>query len=529
MKYPNEYSGIDQAKVDKLQHWRTHYNLDPYLITNARPTHSCAEAIQEFEQQHPSTEPYDPTESDPILTVVGRVMRKRFKGKAGFAHIRDFSGDLQVYFKESITEYSESLVEVNNQPSDESTSKPLAIILADKLDIGDWLEISGPMFRSRGGEVTIQANKFRIISKIVRTLPDKWHGLEDVESRFRMRYLDLIMNPDIRKRFELNCHYYSEMRRFLDARGFLEVQTPILHAIPGGATAEPFKTFYNALNQDMYLRIAPELYLKRLIVGGFEKVYEMARVFRNEGIDATHNPEYTMLELYQAFADYRDIAQLTEDLIVHLCDKVFGRREFVYEDTNLNFEPPFRYVKFVDAFRNATGVDIVDYPTLEKMISLCRKLGLELPARLSWEKVLDEIMKELVEPQLCKDGKPVFLINYPIQLSPLAKRIPPSDQENYVEGLTLTYRFELFINGVEVENAFSELNDPSDQLERFKEQLKESQQPETKLDWDYIRALEFGMPPTGGLGLGTERLFMFLTNQTQIREVLLFPQMKLLK
>lgn len=529
MEHPHEFSGLDQAKLDKLHNWRTHFNLDPYQATSTHATHSCCNAIAEFEQLHGSPEPYDPTDADPIVTVVGRIMRKRFKGKAGFAHIRDLSGDLQVYFKEGITEYSEPITRVNAKLESEPSDKPIAIVLADKMDIGDWLEISGPMFRSRGGEVTLQANKYRIVSKIVRTLPDKWHGLEDIESRFRMRYLDLIMNPDIRKRFELNCQYYSEMRRFLDERGFLEVQTPILHAIPGGAAAEPFCTHYNALEQDMYLRIAPELYLKRLIVGGFERVYEMARVFRNEGIDATHNPEYTMLELYQAFADYLGIAQLTEDLIVHVCDKVFGKREFEFGEKILNFEPPFNYLKFVDAFKSATGVEMADYPTLESMTTLCRSLGLELPAKLSWEKVLDEIMKELVEPTLCKDGKPVFLINYPIQLSPLAKRIPVSDDANYVEGLTLTYRFELFINGVEVENAFSELNDPADQLERFKDQLAVSRNPAAKLDWDYVRALEFGMPPTGGLGLGTERLFMFLTNQTQIREVLFFPQMKMLK
>lgn len=529
MEHPHEFSGVDQAKIDKLNHWREAYHLDPYQTTSAHITHTCADAITTFEQAHSEIEPYDPVETDPILTVVGRIMRKRFKGKAGFCHIRDLSGDLQVYFKEGITQYTDPITVEKKDGNTEVSEKPISIILADKMDIGDWLEISGPMFRSRGGEVTLQANQYKIISKNVRTLPDKWHGLEDVESRFRMRYLDLIMSPEIRKRFEQNALYYSEMRRFLDARGFLEVQTPILHSIPGGASAEPFRTRYNALDQDMYMRIAPELYLKRLIVGGFERVYEMARVFRNEGIDATHNPEYTMLELYQAFADYLDIAQLTEDLIVHVCDKVFNKRHFEFGDKHLDFTPPFKYLKFVDAFAQATGVSMADYQTLDSIITLCRKLGLELPAKVSWEKILDEIMKELVEPILCPDGKPVFLINYPIQLSPLAKRIPATDTENYVEGLTLTYRFELFINGVEVENAFSELNDPADQLERFKDQLVQSKNPEAKLDWDYIRALEFGMPPAGGLGLGTERLFMFLTNQTQIREVLLFPQMKMIK
>ncbi|WP_101847097.1 lysine--tRNA ligase [Halobacillus sp. Marseille-P3879] len=432
-------------------------------------------------------------------TIAGRIMTKRGKGKAGFAHIQDLSGQIQLYVrKDAIGED--------------------AYAVFKSADIGDIVGVSGEMFKTNVGELSVKANKFEILTKSLRPLPEKFHGLKDVEQRYRQRYLDLITNPDSRDTFVLRSKIIQSMRRYLDNLGFLEVETPMMHSIPGGASARPFVTHHNALDMELYMRIAIELHLKRLIVGGMEKVYEIGRVFRNEGVSTRHNPEFTMIELYEAYADYHDIMSLTEHLIAHISKEVLGTTKVQYDEQEIDLEPDWTRLHMVDAVKEYTGVDFWKQMSDEDARSLAKEHGVEIQETMTFGHIVNEFFEQKVEEKLIQ---PTFVYGHPIEISPLAKKNP--------EDARFTDRFELFIVGREHANAFSELNDPIDQRERFEAQLKEREEGNDEahlMDDDFLESLEYGMPPTGGLGIGIDRLVMLLTNSASIRDVLLFPQMR---
>ncbi len=473
-----------QVKLDKLAALRA-AGCDPFHEVRYDRTHSAAEVEASFD-----------TLEGQEVAVAGRLMAKRLHGKAGFGDVMDESGRIQVYFKRDVL-------------GEEALER------AKELDLGDLIGVCGKAFKTRTGQVTVEAAEVTLLAKILKTLPEKWHGLTDVEQRYRQRYVDLIMNREVMERLRLRSEAVSEIRRFLDARGFLEVETPMLHAICGGGTAEPFVTHWNVLKADYYLRIAIELHLKRLIVGGFEKVYEIGRTFRNEGVSTRHNPEFTMLELYWAYVDYHDIMQLTEDLTRHLASEVFKREQVEFGDHTVDFSRPFAKMTFDEALRKWAGCGLGDLRTLEDVQREAKRLGIELPEERGFGHCLDEIFKERVEPQLIQ---PTFIIDYPAALSPLAKR--------HADNPDLTYRFELFMAGFEVANSFSELNDPLDQRERLERQIADKAEGISEVDEDFLTALEYGMPPTGGLGIGIDRLIMVLSGTTAIREVILFPQLR---
>jgi lysyl-tRNA synthetase class 2 len=432
------------------------------------------------------------------VVVAGRIVALRSFGKAGFGHLQDGSGKIQFYFQK-------------NTLGDDRYA------FFKKLDIGDFMGVKGFLFRTKTNELTIDLEDFTLLSKSLRPLPEKWHGLTDVELRYRQRYLDLIVNPEVRKVFLLRTKIVQAIRSFLNARGYLEVETPMMQSIPGGATAKPFKTHHNALDMDLFLRIAPELYLKRLLVGGFEKVYEINRNFRNEGISTRHNPEFTMLEFYTAYADYRDLMTMTEQMISSIANEVLGTTEVEYEGHPINLSPPWKRITYLDALLEA-GVPGDILADGRKAREYAKKLGANLTGGEPLGKVLNEIFEALVEPKLIQ---PTFITDYPTDISPLSKKC--DDNPDYVE------RFELFIVGRELANAFSELNDPVDQKERFLKQVSEGEAGDEEahqMDEDFIRALEYGMPPAAGEGIGIDRLVMLLTGASSIRDVILFPQMK---
>ena len=435
------------------------------------------------------------------VSVAGRIISKRGMGKATFAHLQDSSGRLQIYLR---------LNDVGQK----------AYELFDKLDIGDIIGARGSVFKTRTGEVTVAVESFQLLAKSLRPLPEKWHGLRDVELRYRQRYVDLIVNPEVKEVFETRSRIIRAMRRFLDERGFLEVETPMMQAIPGGAAARPFITHHNALDMDLYLRIAPELYLKRLLVGGFEKVYEINRNFRNEGISTRHNPEFTMLELYQAYADYHDMMDLTEELIYSVARDVLGKSVVEYGGVEINLEPKWPRLPMLKAVAEYSGLDFTQLKTAQEARRAVGQAGisLEISPADSWGDILNKVFEETVEPRLIQ---PTFVVDYPVAVSPLAKR-KADDPE-------LTYRFELFICGREIANAFSELNDPIDQRERFMAQVEKRKSGDEEahmMDEDYLTALEYGMPPAGGLGIGVDRLVMILTGAQSIRDVILFPLLR---
>lgn len=426
-------------------------------------------------------------------------MTKRGKGKAGFAHLQDLKGQIQIYVrKDAIGEDSYEFFKT--------------------ADLGDIIGVRGTVFKTNVGELSIKAQEVEYLTKSLRPLPEKFHGLKDVEQRYRQRYLDLITSEESKETFILRSRIIQAMRRYLDNQGFLEVETPMLHSIAGGATARPFITHHNALDMQLYIRIAIELHLKRLIVGGLEKVYEIGRVFRNEGISTRHNPEFTMLELYEAYADYNDIMSLTENLIAHTAQEVLGTTTVRYGEEDINLAPGWKRLHMADAVKDYTGVDFWQHMSKEEAQALANEHGIEIKPTMEVGHILNEFFEQKVEEQLVQ---PTFIYGHPVEISPLAKKNPEDER--------FTDRFELFIVRREHANAFTELNDPIDQRERFEAQLIEKEEGNDEaheMDDDFIEALEYGLPPTGGLGIGIDRLVMLLTNSASIRDVLLFPQMR---
>lgn len=431
--------------------------------------------------------------------IAGRIMSKRLMGKAGFVDIQDNTGRIQSYVR-----------------MDHIGQEEYAWF--KKYDIGDIVGISGEVFKTQKGQISVKAESFEILSKSLLPLPEKWHGLKDTDTRYRQRYVDLIVNPDVKETFVKRSKIITEIRKFLDNLNFVEVETPVLHTVAGGATARPFITHHNAQNLDMYMRIALELHLKRLIVGGFDRVYEIGRVFRNEGMDTKHNPEFTLLELYQAYTDYEGMMDITENMIRTVANNVLGTTKITYGEYELDLGKPFERISMAAAVKKYSGVDFDNITTVEQARALADEHHIEYESRHKIGDILNLFFDEYVEDKLIE---PTFVTDYPVEISPLAKR-KPSDQK-------LTERFELFIVGREHANAFSELNDPIDQRQRFEYQVELKKQGDDEaadMDDDYITALEYGMPPTGGLGIGIDRLVMLLTNCDCIRDVLLFPTMK---
>ena len=439
--------------------------------------------------------------SERVFKTAGRIVAFRRMGKNGFGQIQDPTGKVQYYVKKD--EVGEEQYEIYK-----------------KLGLGDFIGIEGTLFRTQTGELTLRAKSFEVLSKNVRPLPEKFHGLTDVEIRYRQRYVDLVMNPEVMQTMQKRFKVIRYFRNYLESKGFTEVETPMMHPIAGGATARPFVTHHNALDMELFLRIAPELYLKRLLVGGFEKVFEINRSFRNEGISIKHNPEFTMMELYQAYADYNDMMDLTEDLISSLTYELHGSYEIEYEGQQINLAKPWRRVTMKEIVKEVSGFDFDTISTDEEAIEKAKELGVHIDKDKKYTKfgILNLMFEEKVEETLIN---PTFITEYPKEISPLSKNM--KGEEEWVD------RFELFISGREFANAYSELNDPRDQQERFEEQvkLKEAGDDEAQnMDLDYIRALEYGMPPAGGLGIGIDRLVMLQTNSSSIRDVLLFPTLR---
>ena len=438
-------------------------------------------------------------EKEIAVSIAGRIMTKRGKGKAGFAHVQDLHGQVQIYVRKDAVgddEYE----------------------LFKTADLGDLVGIEGKVFKTNVGELSVKATGFTLLTKSLRPLPDKYHGLKDVEQRYRQRYLDLITSMESRETFVTRSKIIREMRRYLDDNGYLEVETPMMHAIAGGASARPFITHHNALDMELYMRIAIELHLKRLIVGGLEKVYEIGRVFRNEGVSTRHNPEFTMIELYEAYADYKDIMKLTENMVAHIAKQVLGTTTIQYGDYEINLEPEWTRLHMVDAIKEHSGADFWNPMSVEEARELAKEHNVEIKDTMEVGHIINEFFEQKVEDKLIQ---PTFIYGHPVEISPLAKK---NDEDP-----RFTDRFELFIVAREHANAFTELNDPIDQKERFEAQLKEREQGNDEahmMDDDYIEALEYGMPPTGGLGIGIDRLVMLLTNAPSIRDVLLFPAMR---
>ncbi|MDD4752442.1 MAG: lysine--tRNA ligase [Desulfitobacteriaceae bacterium] len=436
---------------------------------------------------------------DKSIAIAGRIMSIRGHGKVYFAHLQDREGQIQIYVR---------LDDIGAEQFD----------LFKKVDIGDIVGAEGNVFKTKRGEISIAVKELTFLTKSLRPLPEKWHGLKDVELRYRQRYVDLIVNPDVKRVFELRSKIIRGIRQYLDGLGFLEVETPTMHAIAGGATARPFITHHNALNIDLYMRIALELHLKRLIVGGMEKVYEIGRVFRNEGISIKHNPEFTMLELYQAFADYHDMMNITENMIATIARDVLGTTKINYQGQEIDLTPPWTRLTMVAAIEKYTGIDFDTIGSDEEARLKAKELGIPVDKDLTKGSVINLVFEEKVEEHLIQ---PTFIMDYPIEISPLAKR--KTDNPDF------TYRFEAFVVCRELANAFSELNDPIDQAERFRDQVRKRDAGDDEahmMDEDFVRALEYGMPPTGGLGIGVDRLVMLLTDSSSIRDVILFPTLR---
>ncbi|AZV49264.1 MULTISPECIES: lysine--tRNA ligase [Bacillus] len=482
-----------QVRRDKMNQMREN-GIDPFGARFER-THQSEQIIAAY--QNLTKEELE--EKAIEVTIAGRMMTKRGKGKAGFAHLQDLEGQIQIYVrKDSVGDDQYEIFKSS--------------------DLGDLIGVTGKVFKTNVGELSVKATSFDLLTKALRPLPDKYHGLKDVEQRYRQRYLDLIVNPDSKHTFITRSKIIQAMRRYLDDHGYLEVETPTMHSIPGGASARPFITHHNALDIPLYMRIAIELHLKRLIVGGLEKVYEIGRVFRNEGVSTRHNPEFTMIELYEAYADYKDIMSLTENLVAHIAQEVLGTTTIQYGEEQIELKPEWKRIHMVDAVKEATGVDFWEDVTVEQAREYAKEHSVEIKDSMTVGHIINEFFEQKIEETLIQ---PTFIYGHPVEISPLAKKNP--------EDPRFTDRFELFIVGREHANAFTELNDPIDQRERFEAQLKEREEGNDEahlMDEDFVEALEYGMPPTGGLGIGIDRLVMLLTNAPSIRDVLLFPQMR---
>ena len=490
-----------QVRLDKLERIRQR-GVDPYPHNYDR-THTSAQAEALFAQaealfaQAEASQP-DNARTEPV-SVAGRIVAFRGMGRASFADLLDGDGRIQVMFRR------------NALPDTYET--------LDDLDIGDWLGVRGPLFRTRTGQVTVEAQDFTLLCKSLRPLPEKWHGLQDVEIRFRQRYLDLIANPEARRVAVMRSRIVSAVRRFMEGRGYIEVETPTLVPIAAGGMAHPFITHHNMLGRDLYLRIATELHLKRLIVGGLERVFEVGKIFRNEGLDMTHNPEFTSMESYEAFADYNDVMEMVEQMVYGAAMDVIGTPVVEYDGETINFTPPWPRLSLLEQIRAHSGIDFLDHPDIESMKTAMANIGIDVSQQLSWPGLMDKLISSRVEETL---RQPCFLVDYPVEMSPLAKK--KADDPRLVE------RFEGFVAGMEICNAFTELNDPVDQRRRFEEQealrTQFAGEETDRLDEDFLIAIEHGMPPTGGLGIGIDRLAMLFSGHKTIREVVLFPQMR---
>jgi lysyl-tRNA synthetase class 2 len=503
-----DLSQVRRHRQDKLEAIRER-GMEPYAYTYDR-THVAVEATSLFDQAEQAGALDDNNHGERV-SVAGRITSYRAHGKSAFAHIEDRSGRIQIYFRKNV---------LGDEPFE----------ALELLDLSDWIGVAGVLFRTRTGDVTVQVQEWTLLSKSLRPLPlgktetdgetgerSTFSGFTDKEARYRQRYADLAVNPEVREVFRTRAKIISEFRSFLDGEDFLEVETPALQPLYGGAAARPFLTKHNALDRTLYLRIADELYLKRLIVGGLERVYEICKDFRNEGIDRFHNPEFTMLEFYQAFIDYKGLMDLTERMLEHVVRSTTGALEIVYQGHGINFSGPYERVPMLGSLSDALGVDVNGLSAEDLRVHAGRLSVPDLDGA-GWGKLIDKLFGELVQPKLIQ---PTFVMDHPKELSPLAKR--------HRDDPELTERFELFVAGEEIANAFSELNDPIDQRQRFEAQtrLKEAGDDETHpIDEDYVRALEYGMPPTGGLGLGIDRLTMLLTDQPSIRDVILFPTLR---
>lgn len=480
-------SEVLQVRRDKLKELQE-MGKDPFKISKYNVTHHSDEIKENYDELEGKT-----------VSIAGRIMSKRVMGKASFMHLQDQNGRMQVYVKRDdigVDEYK----------------------LFKKFDMGDIVGVEGFVFKTKTEEISLHAEKITLLSKSLQILPEKYHGLKDMDLRYRQRYVDLIVNPEVKDAFLTRTKALKALRSYLDDRGFLEVETPILNTIAGGANARPFVTHHNTLDIPMYLRIANELYLKRLIVGGFDKVYEMGRMFRNEGMDMKHNPEYTAIELYQAYADYEDMMEITENVVSHMAEVATGSMKVNYQGTEIDFTPPWRRMTMEECVKEYAGVDFSEINTDEEAIAVAKEKGIEIKPGMRRGEVINEFFEEFGEDQLVQ---PTFITHHPVEVSPLAKR--------NVEDPRRTDRFEAFANRWELANAFSELNDPIDQRGRFEDQVRKrtlGDDEACEMDEDFLNALEVGLPPTGGLGIGIDRVIMLLTNSSSIRDVLLFPTMK---
>lgn len=484
----NEINEQMQVRIDKMHKIEEH-GWKPFGYRFLY-THRAADIAAQFDEL---------SEKETEVKMAGRIMAIRGHGKTCFMDMQDKTGRIQVYVrKDVIGEENYALIKL--------------------MDIGDTVGITGTAFRTHMGELSIKANSVEMLSKSLRPLPEKWHGLKDVETRYRQRYVDLIVNPEVRDTFVKRSQIIRSVREVLDSHDFLEVETPILNTIAGGATARPFISYHNALDMQVYMRIAPELYLKRLIVGGMDRVYEMGRVFRNEGIDNRHNPEFTSVEIYQAFADYRDMMDLTEEVVVKTAEKVLGTTTINYEGTAIELASPWKRMSMIEAVKEYSGKDFTNVTDLEEARAIAKELNVAVEPSFGIGKIINACFEEYVEDKLIQ---PTFITGHPKEISPLAKSNPENPE--------ITDRFEAYIYGREICNGFTELNDPIDQKERFLKQVEEranGDEEANMMDEDFVNALEYGLPPTGGLGIGIDRLVMFLTNSSTIRDVLFFPTMK---
>jgi lysyl-tRNA synthetase class 2 len=483
---------IVQQRLEKLARIRAR-GINPYPHRHHR-SHTTQQAIDLLDKKEASL-----TDEEKVR-LAGRIMAIRRMGKSAFIDIRDGSGKIQLLFQD-IDQFDEDDLK-----------------LFKDLDIGDIIGVEGNLLRTKSGEPTARAGDFTLLAKSLRPLPEKWHGLSDTDMRYRQRYLDLISNPETKETFKRRSQVFTAIRQFLNQQGFTEVETPVLQPSAGGALAEPFITHHHALDQDFYLRIATELHLKRLIIGDFDKVYELGRIFRNEGISTKHNPEFTTLESYQAYADYNDVMKMLEEMVSKISKKILGTDKTKFGDNIISFKPPWKRINLREAIMQSSGIDFQKYPDADSLRVEMLKLKMEVNPQKDRGRLIDELISTFVEPYIIQ---PTFLLDYPVEMSPLAKVKPDDD--------SLVERFEAFAGGMEIANAFTELNDPIEQRQRFlrqQRQRKAEDEVEETIDEDFLLALEYGMPPTGGLGVGIDRLVMLLTGQQSIREVILFPQLK---